>query len=161
MGAPAAITEEKDMYLSGASVVYLRGGNYELAYDRISGELMWGLANNTQVLLKGPGLHVLKSEAPAGNDPAGWKLTGETHGEGRISWNGTFGKEWKGGYEVRLDRDGNAEITYDFAYLGPDHWVRELGLKFDLPLSFSELEWDRRAKGVVGPWVPLWRRQAH
>lgn len=151
MGAPAGTTEEKDMYLSGASVVYLRGGNYELAYDRISGELMWGLAKNTQVLLKGPGLHVLKSDAQAGNDPAGWKLAGETHGEGRLSWNGTFGKEWKGGYEVRLDQDGNAEFIYDFTYLGPDLWVRELGLKFDLPLSFSKLEWERLAEYTMYP----------
>ena len=146
MGAPARIAGEKDRYLSGASVVYLRGRNTELAYERVSGELMWGLAANTQVLLKGPALHVLKSEAPAGEDPAGWKFTAETHGDGRVRWEGTFGKEWKGGYDVRLDMEGHAEFAYEFTYLGPDLWVRELGLKFDLPLSFAKLEWDRRAE---------------
>ncbi|MGD1010817.1 MAG: glycoside hydrolase family 2 TIM barrel-domain containing protein [Candidatus Aminicenantales bacterium] len=151
MGAPARIGEEKDRYLSGASVVYLRGRNTELAYEHVSGELMWGLAANTQVLLKGPALHVLKSEAPAGEDPVGWKFTGETHGDGRVRWEGTFGKEWKGGYEVRLDMEGNAEFAYDFTYLGPDLWVRELGLKFDLPLSFAKLEWDRRAEYTAYP----------
>jgi hypothetical protein len=151
MGSPVRIAEEEDRYLSGASAVYLRGRNTELAYERISGKLMWGLAANTKVLLKGPALHVLKSEAPAGEDPAGWKFAGETHGDGRVRWEGTFGKKWKGGYDVRLDTEGNAEFTYDFTYLGPDLWVRELGLKFDLPLSFAKLEWDRRAEYAVYP----------
>ena len=74
---------------------------------------MWGLASNTQVLLKGPRLHVLKSEAPTGDDPAGWTFTGETHGDGAIRWNGRFGDEWTGGYDIRLDRDGNAEFAYE------------------------------------------------
>jgi hypothetical protein len=151
LGAPAGLAEEKDMYLSGASAVYLRGGKCELAYDRVSGELMWGLADNTQVLLKGPSLHVLKSEDQAGNDPSGWKLASETHEEGRLAWNGTFGKEWKGGYRVRLDRDGEAEFAYEFTNLGPDLWVRELGLKFDVPLSFAKLEWDRDAEYTLYP----------
>jgi hypothetical protein len=150
-GRPADIAEEKDRYLSGASVVYLRGDDCELAYERVSGELMWGLASNTQVLLKGPRLHVLKSEAPTGDDPAGWTFTGETHGDGAIRWNGRFGNEWTGGYDVRLDRDGNAEFAYDFTYKGPDLWVRELGLAFDLPPSFGKFEWDRRAEYTSYP----------
>jgi beta-galactosidase len=151
MGAAAEIAEEKDRYLSGASVVYLRGDGCELAYERVSGELMWGLANDTQVLLKGPRLHVLKSEAPAGDDPAGWTFTGETHGDGTIRWNGRFGNEWTGGYDVRLDREGRAEFSYDFTYNGPDLWVRELGLEFDLPLSFGKLEWERQAEYTSYP----------
>ncbi len=147
MGAPAAVAEEPpERYLSGASVVYLRGDDCELAYERKSGELMWGLAAGSQVLLKGPRLHVLKSEAPGGEDPSGWKFSGETHGDGFVRWNGSFGDEWTGGYEIRLDRDGHAEFGYEFTYRGPDLWVRELGLKFDLPLAFERLEWDRRAE---------------
>ena len=106
MGRPADIAEEKDRYLSGASVVYLRGDGCELAYERVSGELMWGLASNTQVLLRGPRLHVLKSDAPTGVDPAGWKFIKETHGDGAIRWDGRFGDDWTGGYDIRLDRDG-------------------------------------------------------
>jgi hypothetical protein len=106
---------------------------------------MWGLAGRNQVLLKGPRLHVLKSESPAGVDPTGWKFSGETHGPGFIRWNGQFGGEWTGGYEIRLDDAGRAEFTYDFTYGGKDVWVRELGLQFDLPLAFQTLEWDRRA----------------
>jgi hypothetical protein len=149
-GQPAMIAEEPgDRYLSGAAVVSLRGGACELAYDRVSGELMWGLAANSQVLLKGPRFHVLESEAPAGEDPTGWRLIGETHGDGFIRWNGSFGNEWTGGYEIRLDRDGQAEFGYQFIYRGPDLWVRELGLKFDLPLAFIRLEWERRAEYTV------------
>ena len=152
MGRPAGIAEEPpDRYLSGASVVYLRGGACELAYERKSGELMWGLAAGNQVLLKGPRLHVLKSEAPAGEDPTGWKFSGETHGDGFIRWNGSFGNDWTGGYEIHLDRDGHVEFGYEFTYHGPDLWVRELGLKFDLPLAFRRLEWERRAEYTVYP----------
>ena len=145
-GPPASIVEEaKDRYLSGASVVALRGAAAELAYERVSGDLMWGLAGRNQVLLKGPRLHVLKSESPAGVDPTGWKFSGETHGPGFIRWNGQFGGEWTGGYEIRLDDAGQAAFAYDFTYGGKDVWVRELGLQFDLPLAFQTLEWDRRA----------------
>jgi len=151
LGAPAGLAEEKDLYLSGASAVYLRGGKCELAYDRVSGEMMWALADNTQVLLKGPMLHVLKSEDQAGHDPSGWKLASEAHEPGRIDWNGAFGKEWKGGYRIRLDGDGNAEFGYEFTYLGPDLWVRELGLAFDVPLSFARLAWDRDAEYTLYP----------
>ena len=147
LGPPASIFEEsKDRYLSGASVVALRGAAAELAYERISGELMWGLAGLNQVLLKGPRLHVLKSESPAGADPTGWKFGDETHGPGFIRWNGRFGGEWTGGYEIRLDDAGRAEFAYDFTYGGKDVWVRELGLQFELPLAFQILEWDRRAE---------------
>jgi hypothetical protein len=151
MGRPAEITEEVNRYLSGASVVFLRGDGCELAYERTSGEMLWGLAANTQVLLRGPRLHVLKSEAPAGDDPAGWSFTGETHGDGTIRWNGRFGADWTGGYTVRLDRDGQAEFGYEFTYNGPDLWVRELGLEFDLPLTFGKLEWDRAAEYTAYP----------
>jgi hypothetical protein len=159
-GLPATIAEEPgDRYLSGASVVYLRGGDCELAYDRVSGELMWGLAARNQVLLTGPRLHVLKSEAPAGDDPTDWKLAGETHGDGFIRWNGSFGKEWTGGYEIRLDRDGHAEFRYEFTNRGPDLWVRELGLKFNLPLAFQRLDWERRAEYTVYPEDHIGRPQ--
>lgn len=151
-GRPAAIAEEPgDRYLSGASVVYLRGDQCELAYERLSGELMWGLAANNQVLLRGPRLHVLKSEAPMGDDPAGWRFTGETHGDGFVRWNGRFGNDWTGGYDISLDRSGNAEFGYEFTYRGPDLWVRELGLEFELPLAFNKLEWERRAEYTVYP----------
>jgi hypothetical protein len=145
-GLPARIVEEsKDRYLSGASVVSLRGARAELAYERVGGEMMWGLAGTNQVLLKGPRLHILKSEAPMGTDPSGWQFTGETHGTGFIRWNGRFGDGWTGGYEIRMDDAGQAEFAYDFTYGGKDVWVRELGLQFDLPLAFQKLEWDRRA----------------
>ncbi len=147
MGAPAEIGEEaRDRYLSGAWVVALRGDRCELAFERVGGRLMWGLADDTQVLLQGPRLHVLKSESQGGDDPSGWTFTGETHEPGRIRWNGRFGDEWAGGYDVRMDRGGNVEISYEFAYAGKDLWVRELGLEFDLPRTFETLSWERRAE---------------
>jgi beta-galactosidase len=94
---------------------------------------------------------VLKSEAPMGDAPAGWTFTGETHGDGEIRWNGRFGEDWTGGYDIRLDRKGNAEFTYTFIYSGPGLWVRELGLEFELPLSFDRLEWQRRAEYTSYP----------
>jgi len=107
--------------------------------------LMWGLKGNEQVLLSGPALHILRGDRPMGDDPSGWKFVSECHEPGLIRWNGVFGDEFEGGYEIRMDRAGQIEITYAFTYRGPDIHVRELGLKFALPLAFDTLVWERNA----------------
>ncbi|MFI5385770.1 MAG: glycoside hydrolase family 2 TIM barrel-domain containing protein [Fimbriimonadales bacterium] len=145
MGKPAEVSVENDRYLSGARAVYLRGGGSELAYEQLSGVLMWGLKDNEEVLLHGPALHILKSEDALGSDPAGWKFTGETHGPGAIHWNGSFGTEFVGGYEIRMDVKGQIEIDYSFTYNGQDLYAREIGLQFEVPLSYDRLTWDKQS----------------
>ena len=39
-----------------------------------------------------------------------------------------------------------SEFRYEFTYKGPDLWVREIGLDFELPLTFDKLSWDRNAE---------------
>jgi hypothetical protein len=145
LGNPAPIELEENRYLSGAKAVYLKGTDCELAYDRVSGGLMWALKENEQILFSGPSLHVLKGENPTGADPSGWKFSDESHEPGLIRWNGAFGEEFVGAYEIRMDEAGQIEIGYSFKYAGPEVTVREVGLKFEVLAQFDTLTWDRAA----------------
>ena len=124
MGAAALIAEESGRYLSGANAVYLKGRQCEVAFDKVSGGLMWALKDNEQVLSSGPTLHVLNGERPTADDPQGWKFTGESHEKGSINWNGAFGNEYEGGYRIHMDEAGQIEIAYEFKYKGPDICAR-------------------------------------
>jgi hypothetical protein len=166
-GKPARIVEE-EKYLSGASDVRLLGPNVELSYDRTSGELSWGLINRELVLTRGPKLHILKTKAPNLDYPVGsakkiglvygpedvpgdsvWQFTGaDCRTEGNqavLNWKGKYGKDLDGGFEIRMDDAGDVEFGYEFKYLGNDILAREIGLDFELPLSFDKLSWDRKA----------------
>ena len=63
-----------------------------------------------------------------------------------LHWKGNYGKDFDGGFEIRMDDAGDAEFRYEFNYNGPDMWVREIGLDFELPLAFDKLSWDRNAE---------------
>ncbi len=168
-GKPARIAEQSDsLDLDGTTAVRLLGPKVELAYDRASGGLYRALANRETVMTLGPKLHLLKSKAPALEYPVGqrgkfggafgpedvpgdsvWQFTGdEHHVEGNqavLRWNGKYGKDFSGGFEIRMDDAGDAEFRYEFTYHGPEMWVREIGLDFELPLDFDKLRWDRKA----------------
>ena len=143
MEANAQIQLENDRYLSGARTVYLKGRDSELAFDQTSGGLLWGLKANEIVLQRGPTFHILPSDDPQGVEPKGWKFTSVSHDAGVVRWNGEFGSEFVGGYAIRMDSNGNVEAEYRFTYNGPDLYVRELGLDFELPLAFDQLSWER------------------
>ncbi len=167
-GKPARIVEQGG-YLDSASAVRLVGRDSELAYDRTSGQLYRALAGKENVLFSGPALHLQKSPAPMEPFPSGSSLklgrmikSDEARGlafwqfksadyrtEGAqavLNWNGSYGSEFTGGYQIRMDDAGDAEIRYEFTYSGPNVWVREIGLQFELPTDFDTLEWDRRAE---------------
>ena len=149
-GKPAEIIEEVGRYQEGASALRLVGQHTELTYDRASGGLMWGLANNEQILTSGPNLHIYRSDSYGEAYPVGWQFTGEEHstdgGWAVLKWNGKFGSDFAGGYEIRMDDAGDVEIGYDFRYTGPDVYVHEIGLDFRVPLEFDKLAWDRHAE---------------
>lgn len=58
-----------------------------------------------------------------------------------------------------MDDAGDAEFRYEFTYKGPDLWVREIGLEFELPLDFDRLSWDRNAEYSYYPDDPIGRPQ--
>jgi hypothetical protein len=141
----------------------------ELAYDRTSGELFRALADREVVMTRGPKLHLLKSAAPMAVYPAGsaldpgmaygpedvpgdsmWRFQRADYRSGSnqavLHWRGKYGKDFDGGFEIRTDDAGDAEFGYEFTYHGPDLWVREIGLEFELPLDFDKLRWDRIAE---------------
>ena len=79
-----------------------------------------------------------------------WHFTGadyRTEGnQAVLNWKGNYGKDFDGGFEIRMDDAGDIEFRYEFTYNGPDLWVREIGLDFELPLAFDKLSWDRKAE---------------
>jgi beta-galactosidase len=166
-GKPARIVEQQQ-YLNSASDIRLLGPNVELTYDRTSGELSWGLINRELVLTQGPKLHVLKTRAPVLEYPVGsakkiglvygpedvpgdsvWQFAGadyKTEGtQAVLNWKGRYGKDFDGGFQIRMDDAGDVEFRYEFTYRGGDLWAREIGLDFELPLAFDKLNWDRKA----------------
>jgi hypothetical protein len=180
-GKPARINEPPP-YLDGASPVRLVGKNSELAYDRINGELYRGLAGGEVIFTQGPKLHVQKAEAPMLDFPTGaaenlgdemlpsdvpgdsiWKIAGSAFrtegGKAVLDWNGTYGKEFEGGFKIAMDDSGDAEFHYEFTYKGPDMWVREIGLEFQLPADFDNLAWDRKAEYSYYPEDHIGRPQ--
>ena len=117
----------------------------------------------------GPKLHLQKSKAPMVEYPTGtfgkmgvafgpgdvpgdsvWHFSGadyRTEGSYAVlNWKGKYGKDFEGGFEIRMDDAGDTEFRYNFTYQGPDLWVREIGLDFELPLVFDKLCWDRKAE---------------
>lgn len=148
---PARVVREEGRYLSGARAYLLRGQATEWAMDETSGEAMWALSRNEQVLNLGPHLHLLRSDAPLATYPRGWRLTGSTAGAGCVDWRGEYADGFAGGFTIRMDRVGQVQIGYSFERTGDDLWVREIGLRFELPLAFDTLEWDRDAEHTCYP----------
>jgi beta-galactosidase len=148
-GRPARIAEQTP-YLDGARPIRLLGPDVELAYDQTAGNLYRALAQREVLMVAGPTLHVFRSDSPTRVYPEGWKFTGaKTRTEGSqaaLEWNGTFGSEFTGGYQIKMDDAGDVEIGYRFTYQGEDMYAHEIGLAFALPLDFDRLSWDRRAE---------------
>ena len=168
-GKPARIAEQSG-YLDDASAVRLLGPKVELAYDRTSGELFRALADREMVMTFGPKLHMQKSKAPTTEYPDGHvredrrrlmvprtcpairygispaRTARRKATRPSSTGRGTTARISSGGFEIRMDDAGDAEFRYEFTYKAPRCWVREIGLDFELPLSFDKLSWDRNAE---------------
>ncbi|MHB1456808.1 MAG: glycoside hydrolase family 2 protein, partial [Armatimonadota bacterium] len=153
-GKPAKIIDEQGT-LDFAEIIRLVGNTSELAYDRTSGALIRGLANNKQVLFAGPNLHIMKSWTPIDQYPPGWKFIESKQdiedGFASLNWNGQFGADFKGGYEIKMDDTGYVEFRYDFTYNGVEFPAHEIGMKFEIPHSCDKFEWERNAEWSYYP----------
>ena len=150
-GRPARVIEEPVKYLSGASLVRLVGSGCEIAFDRNTGGLVKATVGGEIVLVIGPSLHVMDNAVPSSTSPEGWRFTGAETADGVMDWKGAYGNDFTGGFRVTMDDSGDVVIGYDFAYSGPERASREVGLEFELPLSFDKLGWDRRAEWSYYP----------
>src|SRR5208337_3552698 len=63
-----------------------------------------------------------------------------------LNWKGNYGQDFDGGFEIRMDDAGDVQYHYEFTYHGPDLWVRDIGLEFELPPVFHKPRWDRNAE---------------
>lgn len=151
-GAARVVVQDRGKSLSYEAPVRFVGKNCTLEYDRTTGLLLTATAGGEVVLMGGPSLHVMNNSAPAESSPAGWRLTGaEVDPEGVLSWKGTYGSEFAGGYRIRMDDAGDFVVDYDFTYAGPERTSREIGLQFELPIGFERLTWDRRSEWSYYP----------
>ena len=142
-------------YLNWAFLERLIGNDRELAYERTTGTIMRVVAGKDLVLMGGPDLHITKNAAPAERHPTGWQIasavTSSDANAGVLTVKGRYAEGFEGGYVIRMDDAGDMEISYSFKYSGPDFNTREIGLSFELPLSYDHLEWDRRAEWSYYP----------
>lgn len=152
-GKPARIVDQPpDVYLQWSHPIRLLGEDAELSYDRNTGQMMWCLAGREPVLLSGPTLHmILHPTSDPLPDPRAWKLTGSSYktldGRAVISWDGQYGEQFVGGFEIGMDDAGNTEMTYSFTYKGTAPiQAREIGVGFELPTGMDRLEWDRKSE---------------
>jgi hypothetical protein len=158
-GKPARIVNEPGemalMDCSNVSFVSLVGVKCALAFDRCSGGLIRGIADNQLVLLAGPQLHIMKSYAVLESYPADWHVTDQKYetdkGRAILHWNGSYSDQFTGGFVIRMDDAGNIEIEYRFRYIGLEMLAREIGLGLEVPLSCDRLEWQRRAEWSYYP----------
>jgi hypothetical protein len=152
--APARILDEPGN-LDGSSLLRLLGTNTELAFDRTSGGLMRGVAGHAPVLLAGPALHVMKSYAPQESYPGGWHLTTTSNytsqGRACLEWNGSYGNDFTGGFTISMDDAGDTEFSYRFRHASGELTAREIGLVFELPLTYDTLNWERNAEWSCYP----------
>ena len=161
-GKPAKVSMESDQgdwlsrrYLEQSVLVRLMGKDTEIALDKVSGQLMRGLARREMVLYSGFDLHINRPNAPLPPNPQGWALAkAETRTEGGIAaidWNGSYGADYTGGFTYKMDDSGNLEVAYDFVYTGAEFVTREIGLTFEIPLDYDRFEWDRNAEWSYYP----------
>ena len=158
-GKPARILEmPAGTYLQSANAIRLLGKDTEISYDRSTGRMMWTLAGRQPVILCGPTLHIQRQPGPPEPypDPASWKLanSGSKTEGGRavILWDGAYGADFSGGFEIKMDDAGDIEIAYHFTYNGKSEFsAREIGLELELPAEMGRLEWDRNAEWSYYP----------
>jgi hypothetical protein len=158
-GQPARILEmPPNTYLQSANAIRMLGRDTELSYDRSTGQMLWCLAGRQPVILSGPTLHIMRypGQPEPYPDPWSWKLASagckpET-GQAVLHWDGTYGADFTGGFEIKMDDAGDVEVAYHFTYHGKQEFsAREIGLEFELPADMGRLEWDRDSEWSYYP----------
>lgn len=160
--SPPTVSEEVE-------TLAVRGEQFELAFDRTTGQLRSATVEGTPVLLEGPTLHVLPwADAFAREpDPQTWTLRDlraqvlplpppslpRFHSPGDcviVTIEGSYAG-FEGRYELAIDGAGCIQATYHFTRTGPELAVRELGVRFAVPRRCDTLRWKRRAEFSVYP----------
>jgi hypothetical protein len=158
-GQPARILEMPvSTYLQSANAIRMVGRETELSYDRSTGQMLWCLAGRQPVILSGPALHIMRypGQPDAYPDPWSWKLSSAVckpeKGQAVLHWDGSYGVDFSGGFEISMDDAGDVEMAYHFTYNGKQEFsAREIGLELELPAEMSRLEWDRNAEWSYYP----------
>jgi hypothetical protein len=144
------------MVSEDAAALVVQGENFEVTFDRTTGQIRSATASSVPVLLEGPVLHVLPwADAFAREpDPQTWTLRdlrGQADGSRVVVMVEGSYTGFEGRYELAIDAAGGIEVTYHFVRTGPELAVREQGLRFAVSKRCDTLRWRRRAEFSVYP----------
>jgi hypothetical protein len=153
-GAPLEIHEER--MLAGAFVT-IKGDSFEVAFDKDRGGIRRAVAEGRSVLLETPNLHLLPTDVGVTEEPFLWTwqstkpIVVTREGDDVVVASAGKYRSAEGSLVYRVTPTGGLEISYDFKYLGSEVHVREMGLRFGVPVSINTLEWKRRGEWSIYP----------
>ncbi|MBI3817413.1 MAG: discoidin domain-containing protein [Planctomycetes bacterium] len=134
----------------------IKGAQFELGFNETFGNLRRGAGFGAALLRSMPMLHL----SPTGNPrnplpaPSTWQLTNfnvSRDGDNvRVKVDGNY-TNFRGGYEYIISPDARVAAKASFVYEGDDVWVRESGMRFEVPRDSDLLMWDRNAEYSVYP----------
>ena len=151
--------------------ITVSGEGFEWLISRETGQVVKATRKGQTVLLGGPVLMVLPTSdypmTPGFPDPrpqsfdvlntlcSEWKATSvsatQSAGVVEITVAGQY-KQAAGGYNLRIDGDGEATISYRFTYTAAEKIAaRQIGMVFYAPRPCDTLTWKRKAQWSVYP----------
>jgi hypothetical protein len=160
--APLEVHEER--ILSGASLCVV-GHGFEIAFDKGGAGIKRIIVGGQQVLYETPSLHILPADPSLPEMPSPW--TWKPNGPVDVTRDGSdiiitaAGKyrDADGKFVYRVTPPGELDVTYNFAYLGPEIHAREIGLRFGVPPWMDTLTWERRGEWTAYPPDHIGRNQ--
>jgi len=126
-------------------------------YDKGGGGIKRLLVGGREVLNETPKLHILPADASLPEMPSRWTWKPgrpiEVTRDGSavvVTANGKY-RDAEGKFVYRIAPAGELDVTYDFTYLGPEVYAREVGFRFAVPPWMDTLTWKRRGEWTVYP----------
>jgi beta-galactosidase len=151
--APLAILDEESL---AGPAVRIAGKEFEVAFDRTTGQMRRCVGFGRPLLLEFPAVHILPTRRPLSPlpDRSSWKLAGlDVRREGEdvlVEVKGSY-RDLDGAYRFAVTPRGEIRAKAAFAYSGEELLAREVGLRTSLPRDCDLLQWDRKAEWSVYP----------
>jgi hypothetical protein len=139
------------------TLISVLGTNFEVGFSERAGTIRRLVARGYGLLHETPHFHYLPIDPGFPTAPPlwTWKLASPfllaQDGENVVvTAGGTYG-DVSGNLTYRITPWGELDIRYECTYLGPEVAVREVGLRFAVPLWMDTLTWNRHADWSIYP----------
>ena len=150
----------------------IRGRDFELRYNKYSGQITSYVYKGETVLTGGPHLQLLRSGIDVGEY---WPQSSRIYADGSeaVNHNDAIYSPISAAFQIRIDGTGTMRVRYTIKHI-PDMapasrmlpWdgtdtggYSEVGVKFTLPATVDRLQWDRRGLWTVYPEDHIGREQ--